>query len=297
MAGFCTILLFLLGNLFSELVWGLNMFQDSGTLQDLQDPTSIRIRKVLTLCQHIGMFIIPAFLFGAIFSKEGFRGYFLMKRPPDGQTLFLVTLICIFSFPVINGLSELNHSVAFPEFLKGIEEKLRQMENRAIETYEAFLKMNDPLDLFGNLVLIAIIPAIGEELIFRGVLLRSIARWSRNVHLAIWLSGILFSLIHFQFFGLLPRMFLGILFGYLVLWTGSIWSAILPHFINNATAVTLSYFMGGTIGREAEDMGATGDLSYFLGGLLGTVLILFTLNKRRRKGMKKVLTSESAEDQ
>jgi membrane protease YdiL (CAAX protease family) len=94
-----------------------------------------------------------------------------------------------------------------------------------------------------NVLMLAIIPALGEELVFRASLQKILGRWTGNYHLAIWLSAIIFSGIHFQFYGFFPRMFLGALFGYLLVWSGSIWLPILAHFLNNAMATVGAYVL------------------------------------------------------
>jgi membrane protease YdiL (CAAX protease family) len=93
------------------------------------------------------------------------------------------------------------------------------------------------------MLMLAIIPALGEELIFRACFQKVLGRWTGNYHLAIWLSAIIFSSIHFQFYGFFPRMFLGALFGYLLVWSGSIWLPILAHFLNNGMAVVGAYVL------------------------------------------------------
>jgi membrane protease YdiL (CAAX protease family) len=92
-----------------------------------------------------------------------------------------------------------------------------------------------------NLLMIAILPAIGEELLFRGVLLRLFREWTKNVHVAIIITALLFSFIHFQFYGFLPRFLMGVLFGYLVYWSGSLWVSVIAHFVNNGTAVIVAW--------------------------------------------------------
>lgn len=93
------------------------------------------------------------------------------------------------------------------------------------------------------MLLIALVPAIGEELLFRGVFQRLFTEWFRNIHWGIWISAILFSAIHFQFFGFLPRLFLGVIFGYLLELTSSMWVPIVAHFVNNLTGVIIAFFI------------------------------------------------------
>lgn len=118
-----------------------------------------------------------------------------------------------------------------------------EKERELAELTKHLLTMKSPADLMINLVVVAVIPAIGEEFLFRGCFQTIITRITRNQHLGIWLAAAIFSAIHIQFLGFFPRMFLGALFGYIFVWSGSIWPAVLAHFVNNATAVVSAYVM------------------------------------------------------
>ena len=106
------------------------------------------------------------------------------------------------------------------------------------------------------MLIIALIPAFGEELLFRGLIQKGLFKSWGNIHLAIWLSAFLFSALHLQFLGFIPRFLIGGLLGYLFFWSGSIWLPILAHFVNNATAVLLSFMINkGVINKELEEIG------------------------------------------
>src|SRR5690554_5832087 len=96
-------------------------------------------------------------------------------------------------------------------------------------------------DFILALIVIGLIPAVGEELLFRGLVQNQIGAITKNIHVAIWLAAFLFSTFHFQFYGFVPRMFLGVLFGYLYYWSGNLFIAMLAHFINNGLTLILLY--------------------------------------------------------
>ena len=121
---------------------------------------------------------------------------------------------------------------------------MKGSEENATRITEALLNMNSPGDLFYNLLIIAVLPALGEEFLFRGILQKLFKEMTQNVHVAIIITAVIFSAIHMQFYGFLPRMMLGILFGYLLHWTGNLWVPVIAHFINNAAAVVFAYFAG-----------------------------------------------------
>ena len=167
--------------------------------------------------------------------------------------------------------------------MSGVENWMRSSENYAGELTSAFLTVTSIKGLLFNIVLIAVIPAIGEELLFRGVLQRIFTEWFKNPHWGIWIAAILFSAIHMQFFGFLPRLFLGLFFGYLLEATGSLWIPIVAHFINNLTGVLLSFFVAkNALPESTNDFGMTGETWVYgiIGGILGSVLLWLIVRKR-----------------
>ena len=170
-----------------------------------------------------------------------------------------------------------------PAFLKSIEDAMRAAEDRAALITEAFLKMNNISDLLINLIVVAVLPAIGEELLFRGVLQRLLGEWSKNIHAGIWISAFVFSAMHAQFYGFVPRMLLGALFGYLLVWSGSLWLPILAHFINNGSAVLFTYlFAKGTIQTNPDELGSSGsDLYLVITSIVVCSLMIYQLYRTR----------------
>jgi membrane protease YdiL (CAAX protease family) len=140
-----------------------------------------------------------------------------------------------------------------PDFLKGFEYWAREKEDIAAEL-TAYLTQ---FDSFGNFALaffvIAILAGVGEELVFRGMLQPELQRATGNIHAAIWISAILFSAIHLQFFGFVPRMLLGVMFGYLYYWSGNIIIPMLAHFVNNGFSLLMVYlYQLGIISIDLE---------------------------------------------
>ena len=165
---------------------------------------------------------------------------------------------------------------------------MRQAESDAMRMTQAFLVMNTPLDLLINLFIIAVIPALGEELLFRGLIQKLVYKWKSNIHLSIWLTAFLFSAVHMQFLGFFPRMLLGALLGYMLVWTGSLWLPIIAHFTNNALAVLMTYFSG------LEPLQSTLENSEFglelVVSVVGTLLLLYIFKELSdKKGTKKPL--------
>lgn len=157
--------------------------------------------------------------------------------------LLIATIIGTFGFMFVNAyFVEWNANVNFPDFMSGFEEWARNLEDQLAEATEKFTTFNNFSQFSFGFLAIAILPGIGEELLFRGVLQNSLHKWTKNAHVAIWVSAFLFAAIHMQFYGLVPRMMLGAVFGYLYVWSGNIWYPIISHIANNGISVIAVYW-------------------------------------------------------
>ena len=165
-----------------------------------------------------------------------------IKIFPINSTPVILVLSSTFFFMILNsGVIEWNKSINFPEFMNSFEQWALTKENQ-LEKVTLFLISFDNISeyLIGVLT-IALIPGIFEEFFFRGVLQKNLFLISKNVHLAVWISAILFSAIHMQFYGFFPRLFMGVLFGYMFYWSGNIIYPMLAHTFNNFFSLTLFY--------------------------------------------------------
>jgi membrane protease YdiL (CAAX protease family) len=156
--------------------------------------------------------------------------------------VWLMVILIEVAFMGFNGwLQELNQNFVFPESLKGLEQALKSMEDKLAEATRFFTNFTSFWQFILAFIVIAIIAGVGEELVFRGLLMRKLFLGTKNIHVAIWLAGFIFAVIHFQFYGILPRMMLGVLFGYLYYWTGNIVVPIVAHIFNNGLAIVIMY--------------------------------------------------------
>jgi membrane protease YdiL (CAAX protease family) len=176
--------------------------------------------------------------------------YFIVHEPDEYlKTNFhfpwlliaIVFVAMMLSNPLIEFLGNLNEKMILPKFLKGMEDWMRQSENETKKLSDAMMAMNSFSAMIFNLLFIGLLTAIVEEVLFRGCLQTIFAQWTKNKHAAVWIVAILFSAFHMEFFGFLPRMFLGVLFGYFTAWSGSVWPSIWAHFVNNGTIVVITY--------------------------------------------------------
>ncbi len=227
-------------------------------------PENIGVIKLFQIFQSVFLFVIPALIAAWLFSTH-MAGYLKADGKASGITLILVVLVLFAAIPAMNMFTWINSRLDLPAWLDGIEQMMITSEENAAKLTEAFLDGRSIADLAVNLFMIAILPAIGEEFLFRGVLQRIFTEWTRNSHWAIAITAFVFSFVHFQFFGFLPRFLLGLLFGYLMLWSASIWVPVAAHFVNNGIAVVYYHFAEQPYGETALDTwGISGQQNYFL---------------------------------
>lgn len=234
--------------------------------------------KVIQAGSSIGMFVLPPLLLPLLERK---RSAYLDHRAPVPPSLWLIVLALMFFFaPIIELSVQLNEAMRLPSALAGIEAWMQEQELKMEKLTHLFLADTHYAGLLVNLLVIAVIPAIGEEFLFRGCLQGILVRWFRNPHVAIWVCAIIFSAIHLQFYGFLPRMLLGALFGYLLFWGKNIWLPVLAHFLNNAAA-TVSAFYLKRQGKELDEINF-GDQIPFYVYLLSVVLVTVLVYQYRK---------------
>ena len=228
--------------------------------------------KWLQFIQTTATFLIPPILCAWLWDEEHkpFR-WLRMDVHVQWQNILLAVVIMVYAVPGINLLADLNSRVELPKSLEFIEQILKSQEEAAAALTERFLQADTIGGLLINIGLMALLPALSEELSFRGTLQQIIYKdqsgkvQSTKVHLAIWITAFIFSAIHMQFYGFVPRMLLGAIFGYVFVWSGM-------HFVNNGLAVLVYYLMGESENTKniADTLGA-GDTWY-----LGVFSILIT---------------------
>ncbi len=237
----CTLVMIFIGFLVAIPFMGISPMEFLSGEINLMDPDHLNLGRYMQIISHLGMFIFPSFIMAWLLARKT-GTYLYMDRFPRAEVYLLSVFLIFAAVPFINYTIELNMQMKLPDFLSQAEEWMRRSEENAERMTRVFLNVNTLSALLFNLFMIAVIPALGEEFMFRGVLLRIFGEWTRSGHLAVWITAIIFSAIHLQFFGFFPRLILGVLFGYMVLWSGSIWPAVVAHFINNAAAVTFYFF-------------------------------------------------------
>ena len=232
----------------------------------------------------IFMFVVPPIVYYFITRKEHqMKDLGLRKLSPPWWIILIGAALMFVSIPVSTSLTTWNESMNLGDAFAKLEDYLKVMEETAQAATEKMLNVDTIGGLLFNLVVIALIPAIGEELTFRGVLQQSLTR-RMNPHIAIFLSAAIFSFIHFQFYGFLPRMFLGLLMGYMFYITNSLWTSMLMHFLNNGAAVVLYYLSNKGVIEDAEHFGETTNVWIIVASAAVTIgLIVWSWLKARPK--------------
>lgn len=277
-----TTLFTVIGTAIAAALFGVSVEQMPEFIKDLSNPTAVSIMKIIQSASSVGVFIAPAIFLAIVFSSNPV-GYLQLNRRIDGTRSLLVVAIMICAMPFINALVSFNNTMELPAFLKSVEDAMRAAEDRAALITEAFLKMNNINDLLVNLIVVAVLPAIGEELLFRGVLQRLLGEWAKNVNVGVWISAFVFSAMHAQFYGFVPRMLLGALFGYLLVWSGSLWLPILAHFVNNGSAVLFTYLYAmRSIETNPDELGSSGsDLYLVITSVIVCSLMIYQIYRTR----------------
>lgn len=264
--------------------FGFDSVMNMASLTDFDNPETIFLLKYFQTVQAFGLFIVPPLILGYLFYGRTTE-YLYLNKSINSSTLLLVVVLMFFAGPFINFIGELNNSMVFPEWLAGMEKWMKDAEENAAIITEAFLNVKTIPGLAFNIFMVALLPAIGEELLFRGVIQRIFTNMTKNYHWGLWISALLFSALHMQFYGFVPRVLLGAIFGYMLVWSGSIWLPIIGHFLNNAIAVIAIYLINNNlISPKFEEYGTTSD-SYYLAALsLALIVVLMLMIKRHNEG-------------
>jgi membrane protease YdiL (CAAX protease family) len=170
------------------------------------------------------------------------KSFLYIRKVGDSRPLILSGLMIIFILPVIRITSFYNQQITLPEFMAPVETWMKQMEDSAMEVTNILLSQKGILPLSVNILVIAVFAGISEELLFRSTFFSILKRRITNPHLIVWLTAVIFSIIHLQFYGFIPRLLLGALLGYLLIWTNNIWIPAFAHFLNNTITIIYGYF-------------------------------------------------------
>lgn len=268
----------------ASFIYGVEVLTDETALQRLDQPAVIAALKLIQVIGgEIGLFIVPSLLLAWLFSGK-VAAYLSLSGAGRPAQYGIVCLLLLATIPLVNFLVEWNGGLTLPGSLAPVEDWMRSAERDAGQLTQAFLAADGMRGLAVNLMVVAVLPALGEELLFRGVLQRLATELTRNVHAGIFLSAFVFSAIHVQFFGFVPRLLLGMYFGYLLYWSGSLWLPVAAHFLNNAGAVIVSWLVAsGAVATNPDEFGVgEGEMLYVAVSVFMTAALLYAFSRTRK---------------
>ena len=279
---------------FISIITGLLIFRipvsDAVTiLENLESEDTIPFMKYIQALTSLGMFAVSAYISAWFFSKDPFD-YLGLRKKSALSVIFLVVLLTLLTLPMNNYFTYLNNKLNLPDSMNWLqtyfEDKELQMERIMIKMLEG----GGIIALLVNLIVIAVIPSLGEELLFRGVLQKIFIHWTRSVHIGILITSFIFASFHFQFLSLLPRFVLGIILGYLFIYTANLWIPIIMHFVNNALGVVYYHFYYiDKADKTLEKIGTPGnELIYAFLSIIIVLIIMFVIRRISREKAKKI---------
>ncbi len=279
------ILINLLGLLIAIPFYGRSFADSFSGGYDFSDAITLSKLKYLQIVNQFAMFIVPVLLF-AMFSGNSISGYLKLNTKAAPVSLLLAAGVIIAGLPLLNCITQWNAGMSFPKAFSGIEHWMRTSETLNDNLTTAFLGTTSAWGFVVNLLMMSILPAIGEELFFRGVVQRVFAEWFRNIHVAVIVTAFIFSAIHFQFFGFVPRFLLGMFLGYVFYWTGSLWAPIMVHFINNGLAVCVAFLAArGLVNQNYNTFGSSDNVWVIVLSTLtisGMMLLLYKFRRNNK---------------
>lgn len=253
------------------------------SIETLLDSKPLAVRTMLAI-NTIGTFFFPV---AWLQLKEKGVKYFPTKK--SDTSLFLLTLGFLIALsPIMDLIGNWNATMELPDSLKAVESWMRESEDQANRLTEKLVMNKSWSTYLGNVIVLAALPAICEELFFRAGLQSIFNRWFKNHHVAIWVSAMIFSAIHFQFYGFFPRLLLGVVFGYLFVWSRNIAIPIFAHFLNNFFVVSLSFYYAQQ-GKTFQELQEPSSLSlyFYIISLIASFTIGFMIyTKQQHHGEK-----------
>ncbi|MBD5182193.1 MAG: CPBP family intramembrane metalloprotease [Bacteroidales bacterium] len=200
-------------------------------------PALLRLSSVV---QDVMAFIVPAVATAVLCTRRPAE-LLCLTGGMNFVWIALLGAVLFFSIPFQEAVIYWNQNVSLPPFLNDFEQMARAMEAQAEATSRIMLSNTSNIALIVNILIIGVAAGVSEELLFRGCFQRLLVTGGINHHIAIWTVAFVFSFIHFQFFGFVPRLLLGAYFGYLLYWSKSVWIPAIAHSLNNIMVVITAW--------------------------------------------------------
>ena len=249
----------------------LHSLSGESLMDAILKPENANSLRLMQFIATLFMFFLPAFFYAKICHKNAFTHLGFIKLPSLKQ--FLLVLAIMFSaLFIVGALAELWQQIPFP---KNWQLQFKAAEESYNRQMQVMARMNGMGDYVLSLLIIALLPAVFEEAIFRGALQNLLSRWIKAPIWAIVITAVVFSAVHGSFNGFVPRFVLGFILGWLFYRTGNIWVNIAAHFINNAIGISTLYYYSKP--GQATDLSKIDDSFPIWFGAAGIVAVIALL--------------------
>lgn len=273
-----TFLFTIVGVIFGTITTRLSLVQIMENMQNPEGPEMWSFMMLITGISHLGGFWLAGLAFLKWIENKSFDH---LNKVDLKVVLIPIAIILMISFlPFNEFFIRMNEGMELPKSMDGIQNWMKKSEESAAKLTQFLMDFTSIPQLLIAFIVIGCFAGIGEELIFRGILQNLLHKKFQNHHTAIWISAIIFSAIHMQFFGFLPRMLLGAVFGYIYVWTGNLWVPIIAHIANNGFIVIMMYLSKiGAIKVDIEKLETPAYITALFTAICGGLLWYIFKNK------------------
>ncbi|MFA6701327.1 MAG: CPBP family intramembrane glutamic endopeptidase [Dysgonamonadaceae bacterium] len=272
---------------FLGLLVAISFLAMFGSIFGLTSVTDVWYIRISSILQEVFVFLLPAYIVAVLSDKKPLKLMELHGGDKLASGIILGIILFCLAYPFISYVTQWNTQIEFPDALKNVETWMRNMEDAAKQTTDQLLAGNNIGNLVLNILLVAGLAALSEEIFFRGALQTLLNKAFKNGHAAVWVSAIIFSSIHFQFYGFFARLLMGAILGYLFLYSKNLWVPIIVHFFNNAMVIITNQFWGESEWTtEVDSKLATIPLA--VSSLIITILAFIYFRKQQDSTIKKL---------
>ena len=274
-----TFLMLSIGAALVPVFFNVSMMDAIAMLQNPNSPGAIEILKFLQGFNTLGTFLMPALIMAYLISPFP-SDYLQINTFPRKGWLVLILIVCITlgSTVISDALIRLTYEIPFPAFMSGFKEYLDELQGMTEQHIASLLEISGLWEFLEIFMIMAILPAVCEETLFRGIVQPLFIKGFRNVHIGIIVTSIIFGLLHQQFYSFLSITALSVVLGYLKHWSKSLWVPIVMHLLNNGTIIIAVYFFNVPL-DDLADGSTTWDVYYFIPGVIAFTMGLFFLHK------------------
>lgn len=226
---------------FALIFFAAKLYAPFGEILSHQAPATAEYMRWMFVLSTPLTFGIPVLWVARTYKPGQGLSFLQINKPTTGGIIFFALLAMILSQGFISLLGEWNSHLKLPQSLSGLEQWMKSSEKQAADIMNMVMQTHSYGVLSLNILLMAFLPGVCEELLFRGVIQNLMIDSLKKVHLSVWITSFVFAFIHMEFYSFLPRLALGLLLGYLAVWSRSLWPSIMVHIVNNATVVLITF--------------------------------------------------------